>query len=360
MARCKEAKKSRARSHGLMRGLDFFADAADCHFGAACLTRASVAIKKGPVKAGGAMQSERTSVQVVEVGPEESGRKLVTFLEARLGPLPAGFFMRLVRTGQVRVDGRRCKPFDRVLTGQKVRIPPVDVQQRPKTSPTLAGIDAVFENEEMLLVDKPAGLPVHRGTGWTDSVHDRLKERFAGHVFVPVPVHRLDRDTSGILLCAKTHDFLRAMHAAWPLVTKAYLCWVEGSWSGTGWRTIVSDLAKAETGSGEQVVSGHGKRAVSHVHPLSWSGQRSLLLVVLGTGRTHQIRVHLADDGHPIVGDPRYGRGGGLLLHAAALSWSDHLFFAPPPWREEFGITRADAQKIQDILATAPAKEGAI
>jgi 23S rRNA pseudouridine955/2504/2580 synthase len=240
-----------------------------------------------------------------------------------------------------------------------VRIPPVDVQQRPKSSPALAGIDAVFENEEMLVIDKTSGLPVHGGTGWTDSVHDRLKCRSKGG-FVPVPVHRLDRDTSGLLLCAKTHDFLRAMHASWPRVTKAYLCWVEGSWSGTGWQTIVSDLAKAKTGAGEQVVSGQGKRAVSHVFPLLVRNGRSLLLVVLGTGRTHQIRVHLADSGHPIVGDPRYGRGGGLLLHAASLSWSGHVFFVPPPWREEFEITCADAQKIQDILATAPAKEGAI
>jgi 23S rRNA pseudouridine955/2504/2580 synthase len=306
------------------------------------------------------MQWERTSVQLVEVGPEENGRKLVSFLETRLGSLPAGLFMRLVRTGQVRVDGRRCKPFDRVLTGQVVRVPPVTVQRRQESVRLLSGLDVVFENEEMLVIDKPAGLPVHGGTGWTDSVHDRLQERFAGRAFVPVPVHRLDRDTSGILLCAKIHDFLRAMHASWPGVTKAYLCWVEGTWTGTGWRTIVSDLAKAETPSGEQMVSGHGKRAVSHVHPVSGAGQRSLLLVVLGTGRTHQIRVHLADSGHPIVGDPRYGRGGGLLLHAAALSWSDHSFFVPPPWREEFGIKRADAQEIQDILATAPAKEGAI
>ncbi len=305
------------------------------------------------------MQSERTSVQVVEVGREENGRKLVSFLEARLGTLPAGFFMRLVRTGQVRVDGRRCKPFDRVLAGQKVRIPPVDVQRGQESARVLPGIDVVFENEEMLVLHKPSGLPAHGGTGWTDSVHDRLKCRHRG-AFVPVPVHRLDRDTSGLLLCAKTHDFLRAMHASWPTLTKAYLCWVEGEWTFPGWRTIVSDLAKVETGSGEQVVSGQGKRAVSHVHALSAAAGRSLLLVVLGTGRTHQIRVHLADSGHAIVGDPRYGRGGGLLLHAAYLSWPGHAFFVPPPWRDGFGIEPVCGQDIKNILATAPAKEGAI
>ena len=86
----------------------------------------------------------------------------------------------------------------------------------------------------------------------------------------------------------------------------------------------------------------------------------TLLLVVLGTGRTHQIRVHLADSGHVIVGDPRYGHGGGLLLHAAYLSWPGHAFFVPPPWRDGFGIERGCAQDIMNILATAPAKEGAI
>lgn len=306
------------------------------------------------------MQSERTSVQLVEVGPEENGRKLASFLEARLGVLPAGLFMRLVRTGQVRVNGRRCKPFDRVLTGQVVRVPPVTVQRKVEAVGLLSGLDVAFENEEMLVIDKPAGLPVHGGTGWNDSVHDRLKERFAAQIFVPVPVHRLDRDTSGILLCAKTHDFLRAMHASWPAVTKAYLCWVEGKWSETMVRHPVSELAKVETPGGEQVVSGQGKRAVSHVHPLSAAGQRSLLLVVLGTGRTHQIRVHLADSGHPIVGDPRYGRGGGLLLHAAALSWPGRSFFVLPPWQGDFAMERISAQDIKGILNTAPAKEGAI
>lgn len=119
------------------------------------------------------------------------------------------------------------------------------------------------------------------------------------------------------------------MHEAWPGTTKAYLCWVEGAWPDRGWTTIVSDLAKAATAGGEKVVSGQGRRAVSHVHPVSLAAGRSLVLVVLGTGRTHQIRVHLSDRGHAIVGDPKYGRGGGLMLHAAFLSLAGTRLFRP-------------------------------
>ena len=302
------------------------------------------------------MQSVRTTVQVVEVDAQENGRKLFSFLEARLGSLPPGLLMRLVRTGQVRIDGRRCKPFDRVLTGQKVRIPPVNVEFKELAAQSLPGLEIVYEDAAMLVVDKPAGLPVHAGTGWTDSVHDRLKN---GQIFSPTPVHRLDRDTSGLLLCAKTHDFLREMHEAWSTVTKAYLCWVDGVWEFQGWRTIVSDLAKVRTGDGERMVSGQGKHAVSHVHPLFSSGGGSLLLVVLGTGRTHQIRVHLADSGHPIIGDSKYGRGQGLLLHAAFLSWPGHRFFVLPSWAGDFRVGPEYAQSINAILASAPAKEGA-
>lgn len=302
--------------------------------------------------------TERTSVRMEEVGPQENGRKLLSFLEARLGSLPQGLFMRIVRTGQVRIDGKRCKPFDRVQAGQTVRIPPVTVDVLRPAAPSRPepGLDIVYQDEAMLVVNKPAGLPVHRGSGWTDSVHDRLH---TGAPFSPTPVHRLDRDTSGLLLCAKTHDFLRRMHELWPLVTKAYLCWVQGRWPHPDWRTIVSELAKTGADGAQRVTSGNGQRAVSHVHPVLSTDRSSLLLVALGTGRTHQIRVHLADSGHPICGDPKYGQGGALRLHAAYLAWEDRRFFRLPSWPADFAVPTALGTDIIHLCSTAPAKEGA-
>lgn len=304
------------------------------------------------------MPSVRTTVQVVHVGPEENGRKLQSFLEARLGRLPSGLFMRLVRSGQVRVDGRRCKPFDRVTTGQKVRIPPVNAI--PDKPPAIADheLDIVHEDQDMLVVNKPRGLPVHAGTGWSDSVHDRLKASRPG--FTPVPVHRLDRDTSGLLLCAKTHDFLRSMHQVWPLVRKAYLCHVQGRCTWPDWRTVISDLSKTGTAGQQRVTEGQGKTAVSHLHVLQARENHSLLLVVLGTGRTHQIRVQLAGIGHPIVGDPKYGQGQSLMLHATCLDWPGHHYFRPPTWPAPWAVAEETRNRIEHLLTTAPRKEGAI
>lgn len=303
------------------------------------------------------MQMIRTTVQLVDVGPEENGRKLLSFLEARLGVLPPGLVMRLVRTGQVRIDGKRCKPFDRVLAGQKVRIPPMTIEEKKDNTLSDTSLDIVHEDASILLLNKPQGLPVHPGTGWVDSVHDRIRLRYQDHVFIPTPVHRLDRDTSGLLLCARTHDFLRHMHGIWGQVAKGYLCWVQGRWRNDGWRIIVSELAKQQTAQGQKMVAGSGKQAISFVHQIGVSAQESLLLVLLGTGKTHQIRVHLADSGHPIIGDPKYGKGQGLKLHAALLRWPEQEYRVLPSWSGRHEISTDLFTTAQALFACAPSKD---
>lgn len=298
------------------------------------------------------MTKVKTEVQVVFVDPKENGRKIKSFVEARLGVLPKELFMRLVRSGQIRIDGRRCKPFDRVQEGQKVRIPPIVVQDKEKAKPVSEPLEIFYQDKDILLVNKPAFLPVHGGTGWQDSVYDRLQALYPE--FTPVPVHRLDKDTSGLILCARTHDFLRAMHKSWSQVTRAYLCWVAGGWSWSGWRTYESALIKSQVGPKELVVCGQGRPATTHVHVLKTRPEVTLLLALLGTGRTHQIRVHMAQHIAPILGDAKYGQGRDLKLHAAVISWEKYYFFCQPSWAKPYAFHGHWADSIKQALAYRP------
>lgn len=304
------------------------------------------------------MLAQKTGVQTILVSAAEDGQKLLSFLQAHLQEvLPRSLFMRLVRTGQVRIDGRRCQPFARVATGQVVRIPPVLVQPRV-SSAGCTDLDIVFEDETLLVLNKQAGLPVHPGTGWTDSIQTRLAALYRGAAFGPVPVHRLDRDTSGLLLCAKTHAFLRHMHSIWPLVTKAYLCWVQGCWTRPGWTVIDLPLAKNCVQGREKMVTGLGKEALTRVRAVTAGPGQSLLLAVLGTGRTHQIRAHLASQGHPLAGDGKYGSGGAALrLHACALAWPGRSFLCLPAWEAPYAVDTSLTTHLAHYISLAPGPE---
>jgi 23S rRNA pseudouridine955/2504/2580 synthase len=303
------------------------------------------------------------------VSTAEAGQKLIQYLYRVLGKdVPGSVFMRWIRTGQIRVDGKRVKPFDRLAQGQTVRLPPF-AEIPPERTASVGSLDMYFqdpvpldlnilaETDDWLAIAKPTGLPVHPGSGWTDSVQTRLAAAYAAAPFVPSIAHRLDRDTSGVLLVAKTHGALTHAHEAFKnrQTVKEYLCWVKGQWtiSSLGEPVELTDhLEKSGPEGREKVVvrpagknrlneKGEvreaGKEARMRATPLAIETQRSLLGVRLFTGRTHQIRAQLSSRGHPIVGDTKYGGGEPpMYLHAWRLTLADQTFVCPAPWAGEW------------------------
>lgn len=302
------------------------------------------------------------------VSRAESGQKLLNFLQRRISA-PTSDFHRWIRTGQVRINGARAGAFDRLAEGDTIRVPPfarrlpagsgdgAHAPARPKSS----RLDIVFEDDDILVIAKPAGLPVQGGTGHRESVASILAEERAGADFVPAPVHRLDKDTSGLLVAGKTYAAVRLLTDALAgrssvRPRKEYLAWVEGIWPQNGPAELRDLMARDERGQRMKTFSGtadnrDAKEARCIVTGLETRTVNqhhcTLLLIRLLTGRTHQIRVQLASRGHPVIGDPWYGHHDDasredLKLHAFRLSLpmpdgsTRNLELAPPwkgPWR---------------------------
>lgn len=300
---------------------------------------------------------EKLPAQHLQVTPDEAGQKLSRFLERRFPRLPGSFWMRAIRTGQVRLDGKRAKPFDRVAAGQTVRVPPLRPADAPASAPgplpgPLTELDLRQEPDGLLLIRKPAGLPTQPGSGHADSVQSRLASRFAGAAFVPAPAHRLDRDTSGLLLAGATYAATRTLHdwISSGQLAKFYLAWVLGTLPAGQTLELADTLAKSGPPGRERVApaSGTGKPARARARCLATSAGRSLLELELLTGRTHQLRVQLATRDLPIAGDPKYGPGGPgpLRLHAWRLVLPDGREFAwMPDWEGEFAVAPALVQR---------------
>lgn len=301
-----------------------------------------------PPPAPAAEASHIFTVQAVE-----SGQKLLQLLQRRL-ELPQGLLHRWIRTGQVRLNGGRAKPFAIVAVGDMIRLPPFaqGMAGRKKAggsaSPAAALPPLVGRSGDIWAFNKPSGLPTQPGTGHEDSLAGRLAAFYAGQPYIPTPIHRLDKDTSGILLVAGSFAALSATTSALRRheLSKEYLVWVAGNWRH-GARRLTHWLRKASTGTGERMrvseVPGEGVEASLTVQPLSCGPDRSLLLVRLHTGRTHQIRAQLAHMGHPVLGDGKYGTPGTaprLMLHALRVILPDgEVFSCLPEWRAPFAVT---------------------
>jgi 23S rRNA pseudouridine955/2504/2580 synthase len=284
-------------------------------------------------KAGG-----RPQVAWLEVGEESASQRIDNFLLRHLKGVPKSHVYRVLRSGEVRVNSGRVKPEYRLQVGDKVRIPPVRVSEKKPVALRPLALPIAYEDSSLIVIDKPSGVAVHGGSGVSYGVIESLRAERPREKFLEL-VHRLDRDTSGLLMIAKKRSALVELHRMLREgeVDKRYLAVVKGAWEGEA-REIRASLHKYVTGQGERRVAVHeaGKAAVTRVKPLKSHAGFSLLELRLLTGRTHQIRVHLTHVGHPILGDDKYGdfelnralaKDGvkRLFLHASSLSFSHPL-----------------------------------
>jgi len=281
-----------------------------------------------------------TGVRYVTVG-EDGGQRIDNYLLRELRGLPKSRIYRMLRKGEVRVNGARVKPTHRLAPGDHVRLPPVrglagssGAAQAHVGQAVLDSLSAsiVFEDEALLVLNKPAGMPVHGGSGLSFGSIEALRRLRPG---VALELgHRLDRDTSGCLLVAKTRPMLKLLHGALRAreVKKDYVLVVLGQWSRRV-KTVQLPLQRYLTASGERRVrvAEDGKASRTDFTIREAAAGASLLDARLHTGRTHQIRVHAAASGHPVVGDEKYSapaqlervREAGvrrLCLHAASVS----------------------------------------
>jgi 23S rRNA pseudouridine955/2504/2580 synthase len=256
----------------------------------------------------------KDSVTFLEVGEDGAGQRIDNYLLKRLKGVPKSHIYRILRSGEVRVNKGRVAADRRLALGDQVRVPPIRVSEKSEGQVVPAReFEVVFEDETMIVIDKPAGVAVHGGSGVDFGVIEQLRRARPQARFLEL-AHRLDRETSGLLLIGKKRSALTRLHDMFRegSIDKRYFALVKGHWRDK-LRNVKFPLLKYLTPEGERRVrvSAEGKEAHSIMRlqgryqtPL---GKFSLLEVELRTGRTHQIRVHLAHLGFPILGDEKYG-----------------------------------------------------
>jgi 23S rRNA pseudouridine955/2504/2580 synthase len=254
-------------------------------------------------------------VRQLQVSADDVGQRIDNFLLRHFKSVPRSRVYRLLRRGEVRVNGRRAKPDYRLAAGDRLRLPPVRTggerppQRVPQSLIERVRAAIVHEDPDLFVINKPAGLAVHGGSGLDFGVIEAL--RAARPAETLELVHRLDRDTSGCLLIARRRASLRTLHALMRegAVEKRYLALLAGHWT-LGRKRIDIPLKTRQLRGGERVVKAHaaGKASASRFRPIQFYGKRATLVEVeIETGRTHQIRVHAAHAGHPVAGDDKYG-----------------------------------------------------
>lgn len=304
---------------------------------------------------------EQKGVRFLQIDESRAGQRLDNFLLGHLKGVPRSHVYRLLRRGEVRVNGGRAKPEYRLEAGDRIRVPPVRTAAAPSPV-SAAGFEwlndrILYEDDELLVLDKPAGLAVHGGSNVPVGLIEAVRLLRPHHTLIEL-AHRLDRDTSGCLILAKDRSVLLALHRMFRAggVEKRYLALVRGRWRG-GPREVRAALERGPERGGERRVEvrAEGKEAASRFSPRGHFGPATLVEIRLYTGRTHQARVHAAHIGHPIAGDDKYGdrdfnremRQLGLrrlFLHAASLR------FAHPSGRGRIAVEAALPPELSRLL----------
>jgi 23S rRNA pseudouridine955/2504/2580 synthase len=277
-------------------------------------------------------------VRQVEVGEHQHGQRIDNFLLAQLAGVPRSVVYRILRTGQVRVNKGRIKPSYRLATGDIVRVPPVSEKVRSSDRVPTALVEqmravVVAEDSRYIVIDKPAGVAVHGGSGIDFGVVDAMQALYDDKNISLG--HRLDRNTSGLLVLARNRPAALAFQALLKAgsVIKRYQAILCGTLNGD--LSVDAPLKKFDTQEPVQVrVDADGKSARSHFTSVLTQAHFTLASILIETGRTHQIRVHAAHSGLPVLGDRRYGnwqcnraaaaRGQKrMFLHACELQFAD-------------------------------------
>jgi 23S rRNA pseudouridine955/2504/2580 synthase len=291
--------------------------------------------------------SGKAAVTKEKIGEEQAGQRLDNFLFKHLKGVPKSRIYRMLREGEVRVSGRRAKPEYKLQDGDEVRIPPVRVAE-PAETPAPGSIvrplldRVIYRDDSLLVIDKPAGQAVHGGSGVSLGIIEQLRQELPQARFLELG-HRLDKETSGVLVLALKRSALVELHRMLREgeTRKTYLTLAKGPWLDPV-RHVKLALHKYLNEDGERrvMVDEDGQRAHTVFRLMRQAGEFSLLEAELKTGRTHQIRVHLAALAHPIAGDDKYGdpdlnralkkRGlRRMFLHAARLEMKHPLTGAP-------------------------------